>query len=119
VPEQNKKSATALVNESIGTICDELKLIAFVRAGCNEFCDKVMSSQVDAITKPVANSVACAIVSIVHEDSRRKGRVKKHLPDRIVGHIFGLSSVAVVYNKRLINTVIAGDSSKLAHISHN
>lgn len=116
VSDQNTKFSLSLVNDSINQICDQLQLSAFVRTGCIELCSRVMSGHASEITKPIGNAVACAIVSIVHEESKRKGRVSKHLPDRIVGNVFGLSSVSVVYNKRLINTAIGGNSSKLAHI---
>ena len=115
--ERGNKSSSILVNESINHLCDQLKLVAFVRARCIEVCTKIIPKQAASITKPIANSIACAIVSIVHENSRRSGRVEQHLPDRIIGGVFGLDAVSVVYNRRLVNTVIAGDAARLAEIT--
>jgi hypothetical protein len=84
---------------------------------CIEMSSKIKPKQSANITKLIANATACAIVSIVHKESKRKGRVVRHLPDRIIGKVFGLNSVAVVYNKRLINSVIGGDSAKMANIT--
>jgi hypothetical protein len=93
------------VDESINNICDKLKLAAFVRTKCIELCTRVKPKENTKVSDPTANAVACAIVSIVHEDAVRNGRVDRHLPDRILGKIFGLTSSAVVYNKRLINRI--------------
>ncbi len=92
------------VDEAINQICDKLKLTAFVREKCIQMCIKLKPKENASVLGPVANAVACAIVSIVHEDAKRNGRVSQHLPDRIIGKVFGLTSIAVVYNKRLINT---------------
>jgi hypothetical protein len=115
--EKNVGSFPVIVNASINRICDDLGLIAFVRTKCIELSGKIAPKQLADITKPIANAIACAIVSIVNEESKRNGRVGKHLPDRIIGSVFGLNGVSVVYNKRLINSVIAGDSSKLGNIT--
>lgn len=114
---QNKGSFSTQVDTSINHICDEVGLTSFVRAKCIEMSGKIKPKDPVEITKPIANAIACAIVSIVHEESKRKGRVAKHLPDRIVGKVFGLNSVAVVYNKRLLNSVITGDSAKMANMT--
>jgi len=114
---ENSGSFSVQVDAGINHICDELGLISFVRAKCIEMSSKVKPKQGVNITKPIANAIACAIVSIVHEESKRKGRVGRHLPDKIIGKVFGLNSVAVVYNKRLINSVIGGDSAKIANIT--
>jgi hypothetical protein len=98
-------SFEAKVDESINHICDKLKLTAFVRAKCIEMCTKVKPKESAKISDQTANAVACAIVSIVHEDAKRNGRVDRHLPDRIIGKLFGLTSTGVVYNKRLINRI--------------
>lgn len=115
--KENNESFPVLVNASINRISDELGLIAFVRARCIEVSGKLAQKQLAKITQPTANAIACAIVSIVNDESRRKGRVGNHLPDRIIGKVFRLNGVSVVYNKRLINSVISGDSSKLANIT--
>jgi hypothetical protein len=114
---ENSGSFSLQVDAGINHICDELGLISFVRAKCIEMSGRIKPKQGGNITKPIGNAIACAIVSIVHEESKRKGRVGKHLPDRIIGKVFGLNSVAVVYNKRLINSVLGGDSSKIANVA--
>ncbi|HEV8387658.1 MAG TPA: hypothetical protein VGQ03_08550 [Nitrososphaera sp.] len=112
--EKGNESSSVLVTASINHICDELKLVAIVRTKCIEVCTMIMPKQVASITKTLANSIACAIVSIVHEESRRGGRVDRHLPDRIIGSVFKFNAGSIVYNKRIVNHVIAGDDAKLA-----
>ena len=107
--EENAGSFPVLVNASINRICDELGLIAFVRTRCIELSGTLAQKQLAKITQPIANAIACAIVSIVNDESRRKGTVDRHLPDRIIGKVYGLNGVSVVYNKRLINSVISGE----------
>lgn len=94
------------VTSAIDHICNELKLTAFVRAKCIELCSRVKPKENAKVSDPAAKAIACAIVSIVHEEAMRHGRVDRHLPDRIVGKIFGLTSIGVVYNKRLINKIM-------------
>lgn len=106
----NSSSFEVKVDKSINHICDELKLTSFVRAKCIEICIKVKPKENADVSDPAANAVACAIVSIVHDEAKRNGRVDRHLPDRIIGKVFGLNSVAVVYNKRLVNTIRTGRS---------
>jgi len=77
----------------------------------------VTSNESAEMTQPIANAIACAIVSIVHEDAKRKGRVTRHLPDRMIGNVFGVSGVSVVYNKRLVNAVRSGNPKSMAEIS--
>jgi hypothetical protein len=103
------------LSESINRICDELRLPTFVREKCIEMSINIGPKQDFNITKPIANTIACSIVSIVHKDAHRKGRVR-HLPDKMIGAVFGLRTVVIVYNKRLINSVISGDSLKIADI---
>jgi len=98
----------AKVEASINKMCDELKLAPFVRAGCFDLSNEVGPKENVDIEQPVADAVACAIVSIVHEEARRNGRVARHLPDKIIGSVFGLSGNAVVYNRHLINGVRSG-----------
>ncbi len=114
---ENSGSFSVQVDASINHICDELGLIAFVRAKCIELSNKIKPERAVNITTPIANAIACAIVSIVHEESKRKGRIARHLPDRIIGKVFGLNSVSVVYNKRLVNSAIGGDHAKIASIT--
>lgn len=94
------------VADAINHICDELKLTEFVRAKCIELCNRLKPKENAKVSDPAAKAVACAIVSIVHEEAMRHGRVDRHLPDRIIGKIFGLTSVGVVYNKRLISKIM-------------
>jgi hypothetical protein len=114
--EANSASFQVLVNASINQICDDLGLIAFIRTKSIELSDKLAPKQSADIAKPIADAIACAIVSIVNEESRRKGRVDRHLPDRIIGGVFGLKGTSLVYNKRLVYSVISGDSSKMHKI---
>ena len=114
--EVKSASFQVLVNASINQICDDLGLIAFIRTKCIELSGTLAPKQLANIAKPIANSIACAIVSIVNEESKRNGRVDRHLPDRVIGSVFGLKGITVVYNKRLIHSVISGDSAKLAKI---
>lgn len=102
----------AKVDASINQICDALKLAPFVRSRCLEVSGEVKPKEAD-IDQPVANAVACAIVSIVHEEARRKGRADKHLPDRVIGGVFGISGKSVVYNRHLVNGIRSG---KKTHI---
>ena len=104
----NSSAFEVKVDEGINHICDKLKLTSLVRAKCIELCTKVKPKESADVSAPAANAVACAIVSIVHDEAKRNGRVSHHLPDRIIGKIFGLTSVAVVYNKRLVNTIRTG-----------
>lgn len=104
----NSSAFEVKVDEGINRICDELKLTSLVRAKCIELCAKVKPKESADVSAPAANAVACAIVSIVHDEAKRNGRVSHHLPDRIIGKIFGLTGVAVVYNKRLVNTIRTG-----------
>jgi hypothetical protein len=73
--------------------------------------------EVTEMAQSTANAIACAIVSIVHEEAKRKGRVTQHMPDKKIGDVFGLSGVSIVYNKRLINSVRSGKSKKMVDIS--
>ena len=101
-----------MVDAGINHLCDVLKLSPFVRAKCIEMSARVRPDQDSVLTAPVANAVASAIVSLVHEDARRNGRVQKHLPDRIIARVVGLNAVAVVHNRHLINSVLANRPSK-------
>ena len=68
------------------------------------------------ISESLANAIACAVVSMAHEEALRTHRVSKHLPDRIIGREYELSSVAIVRNKDLIKSTIA---RKKAEINKN
>lgn len=113
---ENNDSFSIQVNESINHICDELSLTSFVRAKCLDKSSNMNPKEDMNITKPIANAIACAIVSIVHEDAKNNGRVRQHLPDRMIAKVFGLNSVDIVYNKRLINSMHDGNSEKIANM---
>ena len=112
-----ENSSFQKVDASINQICDSLKLTTFVRTECIKVSNDVTPKEDTGMGQPIANAIACAIVSIVHEDAKRKGRVAQHLPDKAIGNIFGLSGVSVVYNKRLVNSVRSGNVKKMAEIS--
>ncbi|MEO9294600.1 MAG: hypothetical protein ABI347_03260 [Nitrososphaera sp.] len=90
------------VEGRINYACDELKLTPFVRTKCIEMSKKKATEQDEKILD--ANGVACAIVSIVHEDARRNGRVSKHLPNKMIGKALGMDSGTVVHNIHLFNS---------------
>ena len=98
------------IEASINNICSELQLDPIVKTTCVELAQYL--EQISGGDKSrdmpdsVANAVACSLVSLAHEELFRKKRVSRHLPDRIIGQSYGLSSSAVVYNKRLINSEI-------------
>jgi hypothetical protein len=96
---------------SIEHICTELDLPPIVKQKSIEFLNLVQPETATGggvvdVSESVANAVACAIVSMAHEELWKIHRVPRHLPDRIVGRIYGLSSATVVYNKHLISSVI-------------
>jgi len=68
------------------------------------------------ISESLANAIACAIVSMAHQEALRSHRVSKHLPDRIIGREFELSSVAIVRNKDLIKSTIARKKAEINKI---
>jgi hypothetical protein len=95
----------------IDRICVELKLSELVQSRSLELLNLLKPAADDK--KPeqfpdsVANAVACALVSLAHEEAWRMRRVPRHLPDRFIGRTYGLSSSTVVYNKHLIHSIIA------------
>jgi hypothetical protein len=105
--ERSMSSFSVKVEASINHLCNELKLSPLVRTKCIEMSNEVKPKQEIDVSDPVANSVACAIISIVHEDAWRKHRVPQHLPDRMIGQVYGMNSAAVVYNKHLLSKVMS------------
>ena len=99
------------IEVSIDHICSELKLDQNIKLRCSELA-RILGpiaggeSGKHIIPDSVANAVACSLVSLAHEELWRSRRITRHLPDRIIGKLYGLSSSAVVYNKRLINSEI-------------
>lgn len=98
------------IQASIDHICSELKLAQLVRSRSFEFSNYLKPESGDEINSDiigsVINAVACAVVSMAHEEALRMHRVSRHLPDRIIGRLYGLSSSAVVRNKQLISSVM-------------
>ena len=108
-------SSSPVLNEkievSIDYICSELKLDQSIKFGCIELARMLGliaggDSGTHDIPDSVANALACSLVSLAHQELWRSRRVTRHLPDRVIGKLYGLSSSAVVYNKRLINSEI-------------
>lgn len=91
---------------SIDRICTELNLSHIVKERSIELANLLRAETAADISESLANAVACAIVSMAHEELWKMHRVPRHLPDRIVGGIYQLSSATVVYNKHLISSVI-------------
>lgn len=100
------------VERGINHLCSRLKLAEVVRQRSIKISELAKPERGDngnevMISESVGNAIACAIVSIAHEEALRMHRVSKHLPDRIIGREYGLSSVAIVRNKDLIKSTIA------------
>ncbi len=98
------------IQASIDHICSELKLAQPVRLRSFELSNYLKPESGDGIQndipESVINAVACALVSMAHEEALRMHRVSRHLPDRFIGRLYGLSSSAVVRNKQLISSVM-------------
>jgi hypothetical protein len=98
------------IEASINNICSELHLDPIVKSTCAElarYLEQINGgNKAHDMPDSVANAVACSLVSLAHEELWRKKRVARHLPDRMIGRSYGLSSSAVVYNKALINSEI-------------
>jgi hypothetical protein len=110
---ENKGSFVVMVGAGINQICDKLTLTPFVRTQCIEMSNEVKPEANVSISQPIANAIACAIVSIVNRDAQMKGRVTRHLPDKMIGNVFGMTSISVVHNRHLINSV-RGNNAKFA-----
>jgi hypothetical protein len=54
--------------------------------------------------KQDSDALACAIVSIVHEEARRSGRVSQHLPNKMIGNSLGIDSGTIVHSIHLFNS---------------
>ena len=102
---ENNSSFVVMVGAGINQICDELTLTPFVRTQCIEVSNEVKPEANVSVSQPIANAIACAIVSIVHRDAQIKGRVARHLPDKMIGNVFGMTSNSVVHNRHLVNSV--------------
>lgn len=101
---QSNNSALAKVDAGINKLCDELKLSSFIRTKCLEMSSGMEKEGGVGLTGSEASAVACSVLSIVHEDARRRGRVEKHLPDRMIGEVFGMDSGAIVKSKHIMNS---------------
>lgn len=101
---QSNNSALAKVDAGINQLCDELKLTSFVRAKCLEMSTSMEREGGSGLTGSEANAVACGVVSIVHEEAHRRGRVVRHLPDRMIAGVFGMDSGTIVQSKHIMNS---------------
>jgi hypothetical protein len=64
-----------------------------------------MEKQGDAgLTGSPTNAVACSIVSVVHEEAYLQGRVSRHLPDKMMGNVFGMDSADITRSKHMMNS---------------
>ncbi len=111
--EDDTIGSAAVLNQKIQTsidhICSELELDKSISSRCAElggYLEPIKSGTKSSMPDSVANAVACALVSLAHEEAWHQRRVLRHLPDRIIGRIYGFSSSTIVYNKRLINSQI-------------
>ena len=93
----------AKVEAGINNICNELKLTPFVRSRCMEVSNRAMMAE-DGNNKQDSNALACAIVSIVHEEARRNGRVTQHLPNKMIGNSLGINSGTIVHSIHQFNS---------------
>lgn len=98
------------IQASVDHICSELKLGQLIRLRSFDLSNYLKPETSDGVhsnvPESVINAVACAVVSMAHEEALRMHRVSRHLPDRIIGRLYGLSSSSVVRNKQLISAVI-------------
>jgi hypothetical protein len=113
IADSESSSLGTSIHSSIEHICLELRLDQNVKSRSIELLHALEqssgygSNKVPAkVREPLANAVACALVSIAHEEAWRKNRVPKHLPDKTIGGLYGLTSSSVVYNKRLVGAEI-------------
>ena len=102
---ENNGSFVVMVGAGIDQICNELTLTPFVRTQCMEMSNEVKPEASVSVSQLTANAIACAIVSIVHKDAQMKGRVTRHLPDKRIGSVFGMTGTSVVHNRHMVNSV--------------
>ena len=111
-PMLNKK-----IEASIDNICSKLRLDENVKKHCinlSQYLQPIQGGKGQyEIPDALANAVACALVSLAHEELWRKNMIPKHLPDKIIGGLYGLRSAAVVYNKRLVSSEITKNKAKM------
>ncbi|MEM2141207.1 MAG: hypothetical protein QXJ74_04170 [Nitrososphaera sp.] len=101
---QSNNSTLLKVNEGINELCDKLKLTSFVRERCLEMSGKLEREGGAGLTGSTTNAVACSIVSVVHEEAHRRGRVPMHLPDKMIGKVFGLDGGDIARGKHIMNS---------------
>jgi len=97
------KSTLLKVNDGINELCDKLKLTSFVREQCLEMSGKLEKQGGAGLTGSPTNAVACSIVSVVHEEAHRRGRVVQHLPDKMIGKVFGMDGADITRSKHIMN----------------
>lgn len=108
---------TIQVVRSINYLCNALKVTEIVRSRSIEISEMVKPPDGvnhnsgggggPTISESIANVIACAVVSLAHEEALRNHGVPRHLPNRIIGASSKMSSVAVVRNQHLIRSIIA------------
>lgn len=98
------KSTLSKVNDGINELCDKLKLTSFVREKCLEMSGRLEKQGGAGLTGSPTNAVACSIVSVVHEEAHRMGRVTKHLSDKMIGNVFGMDSADITRSKHIMNS---------------
>jgi hypothetical protein len=103
VSQRNNQTLTK-VDEGINQLCDKLKLTPFVREKCLELSGKLEKEGGAGLTGSPTNAVACSIVSIVHEEAHRSGRVAVHLTDKMIGKVFGMDSADITRSKHIMNS---------------
>ncbi len=99
-----RNSTLSKVNDGINELCDKLKLTPFVREKCLEMSGRLEKQGGAGLTGSPTNAVACSIVSVVHEEAHRQGRVAKHLPDRMIGIVFGMDSADITRSKHIMSS---------------
>lgn len=100
---KSNDSTLTRVDQGIHELCDKLKLTPFVRARCLEMSGNMEKEGGTGLTGSPTNAVACSIVSIVHEEALRGGRVTVHLPDKMIGKVFGMDSGDIIRGKHIMN----------------
>lgn len=98
------KSTLLKVNDGINELCDKLKLTPFIREKCLEMSGRLEKQGGAGLTGSPTNAVACSIVSVVHEEARRRGRVTRHLPDGMIGKVFDMDSADITRSKHIMNS---------------
>jgi len=94
------------VSKDIEKVCDQLRIELSVRKEALLMCDGLSKNKVFANQK--TSEVAGGILSIAHEKGLRRGRVAKHLPDRMIANVLGIDTTKIVFTRRIVNRLISG-----------